>query len=86
MIVVSFGDLVAYRPFMMVFQSFDICRRLDSVLSNIGSGLATITQRKESSVQSHILHSVLLHHPHVLLRGSNLIQIEVCTFAISHYC
>ena len=60
MAAVSIGDLVASRPFMIVFLSFDIHRRPYNALSNPGVGIATITMREEYSMQSRILHSVLL--------------------------
>jgi len=60
MVVVSFGDLMASRPFLMVSPSFDIYRRPYSELLNPGVGSATIALREESFVQLHVLHSVLL--------------------------
>jgi len=78
-------DSMASRPSMMAFRSFDICRRPYSVLLNPSEGLATTTLYEESFVWLLVLHSVLLQCPHVLLRGSDFIQIQVCTFTISHH-
>ena len=82
--VASSVNWVASHPFVMVSQSFDICRRLNSMLSNLDVGLATIAQHEEYFVLSHVLHSVYLQPPHVLPWGSILVQILVHIFAISH--
>ena len=66
MVAVSFGDLGASRPFVIVFLTLNIYRRPYNALSNPSVGSSTITLREEYFVQLRVLHSVLLHYAHVL--------------------
>lgn len=73
---------------MIVSQSFDICHRPNSILSNLDVGLATIAKCEEYFFPSRVLHSVILQSP--MCFGEDLSSLKFRYISsqyliISHY-